>query len=342
MRQRSTTSLGYAYLESRTERSSYYVDEPITVALRFGFERQVFESKLVALFRPPMDLPVQLEAPWLEKLSGATLLARDPGADTAASGSATFVLNDQLTRAREVEAARADGRQFRVFEIERKLLAHGAGTLELPESRLRFAYATRWNEGFATDRVGADRVEAFVRAAARTLTILPLPEEGRPEGFSGAVGALVLRGEASAREIAFGSSLKIVLHVSGDGNLESFEPPRFEHIEGWRVNGVTDQKTQAERTFEIDLSPLSERVTRVPQIPFSFFDTTTPASYRTLRTEPIAIVVRPPAKPMDDPYSGPDERSPGRVLFACLAALALLLAIGLWIYLRRTRSALRP
>ncbi|MEO6708111.1 MAG: hypothetical protein ABIP42_00955, partial [Planctomycetota bacterium] len=329
-------------LEIRCERTSYYVQEPITIAAHFGFEKQIFEEKLVPLFRPPMDISVQVQAPWLANLSGATMLEPAESEPTQAGGSRTFVLNDALARARSVPDLRVDGREFQSFEFERTLLATAPGSLELPESRLRFAYGTRWNEGYVTDHVLVDRVEAFVRGAGRSLTILPLPEAGRPEGFSGAVGRLSLRGETSAREVELGSSLQLVLQISGEGNLEFFDTPRLERIEGWRVNGSTDRKSRALRTIEYDLSPESAQVTRLPQVAFSFFDTTPPASYRTLRTDAIPVVVRGRSSP-ENGVQGSGEparaKTPGWTIGAAIGLAALAAGVGGALWLRRRRGA---
>ena len=335
---RDETAAGYASLELRTERSSYFVQEPISVQLRFGFDALNLQDKLVPIFRQPMDLPFQLQAPWLAQLPGALALGEAPLAATDSFKS--FVLNDALARARSVEDSRVDGRHFRMFEIERKFLATSAGRLELPESRLRFAYAVLWNEGFATDRVAVDRVEAFVRGVSRTLSILPLPEEGRPENFCGAVGRLALRSELSANEVELGSSLKLALHITGEGNLETFELPRLERIEGWSVNGSTDHRTAEERTIEYDLAPQSALVTRLPQVSFAFFDTTPPASYRTLRTEPAAIMVRESAmqaRAARPAATAPPERSRTWIAGLCIAIAVL---IGLGVRARRSRSVL--
>lgn len=338
---RDETALGQVYLELHTNRQSYYVQEPISVELRFGFEETLFKNELVALFRPAMDLPVQLQAPWLANLAGA--IALEPR-DVAASSSMSFVLNDALTRAKILEQSNSAPWKFRGFSIERTFFASSAGPLELPESRLCFARGTRSNEGFVTEGV-VDRVEAFVRGAGRTLPILPLPEAGRPVEFCGAVGRLTLRGEASAREVELGASLKLALHVEGEGNLEFFDVPRLEHLDGWRVNGSIDHKTNTERTIEYDLSPLSAKVTRVPQIPFAFFDTTEPASYRTLRTDPIAVVVRagaPTNHALEPGESFQPEGGYNVVLAGVYIAIAACaVGLGRWLYVRRLRSMSR-
>jgi hypothetical protein len=330
-----------ASVEVRTRKASYFVEEPITVEIRFAFEPGFLEERLVALFRPPLDLAVQLQAPWLAELPDARWRALPPET-SALEHARTFVLDDAVALAREAADLRVDGRRFRKFVLERTLFAQVPGTLLLPEARLRFAYATRWSEGFATERVGLDRIDAFVESAPRSLEILPLPEEGRPADFSGAVGQIELRAEASAPEIALGDSLKLRLRLGGEANLESFDTPRIARIEGWRIAGIIDQRSSAERTFELDLVPLDARVTRIPPIAFSYFDTTPPAEYRTLHTEAIPIAIRgSPARATDAPEERPRAgRDPWTIAAAASAALVVVLA-AFWLRARRARSTVR-
>jgi len=334
---RDVTSSGLALLEVRTERASYFIGEPIHVVLRFGFEQEFLKSNLVALFRPPMDLPVQIVAPWIEELPGA---ARVATADDAAAGSQSFVLNESLSHARPVDGLAVGGKPMKSFELERTFIAERAGTLNLPQARLRFAFATRFGEALFQDSVAEDRAEAYVLSAARALTILPLPEVDRPAGFSAAVGQFALRTEVSAREIELGASLKLTLHIEGDGNLAHFAAPRLEFADGWRVFGAIDHASRRVRSIEYDLAPLRSGAVRVPQIEFAYFDPSPPAQYRSLLSDSIQVLVRAPAgstataKP-----SGESAAATNWIPWLVGALLAALLTAAVILRRRRAQSA---
>ena len=334
---KDVTADGFAFVELWTERASYFVGEPIRVALRFGFDEELFKSNLIPLFRPSMDVPVQLEVPWLSALPNATLQSE---AEVASKDSKSFVLNSSLDRARAIEETRVDGRAWRSFEIERTWFATNFGELVLPEVRLRFAYATRFGERALQDNTAQDRTEAIVRSAARSLTILPLPDTGRPAGFFGAVGRLTLRSEVSAREIELNSSVKLTLSIEGDGNLESFEAPRIDPVEGWRVQGSVEHKSRTLRTIEYDLAPTSDRSKRLPQVSFSYFDTTPPGSYRTLESEAIAITVRASGENAGTPSAVKTKPAPDPLprIWPYPAVMIALLAI---VIVRKRRRARR-
>jgi hypothetical protein len=332
---RDATDAGYAFAEARTERTTYFAGEPIHVALRFGFDEEFLRTNLVPLFRPPMDVPVQWEVPWIDRLPGAE--ARRRGERPLEGKS--FVLNEGLARAQELEEPRVDGRRFRVFELRRTYFATAAGELVLPGSRLRFAFATRFGERAFDENAAQDRVEAFVVAPARTLRILALPEESRPADFTGAVGRLALRTELAAAEVELGASVRLSLHVAGDGNLEFFAAPELVADDGWRMLGRIDHPGDGERTIEYDLAPRRPGATRVPQVAFSYFDTTPPASYRTLLSEALPITVRgaEPGGPQVPAGGGNGEPAERRPWGAIAAGAAAGLVAG-WFVLRRLRS----
>ena len=351
-RARDMTGADLAFLELTTPRSAYYVHEPIRLRLRFGIEDEFLHGALVQPFRQQLDVPVQLAAPWLRDLPGAIPLADEPDEPPGAGGEPrlSFALNEGLARARTVEYRRLDGRHFSVLELEASYLASAAGELMIPAPLLRFAYATRFEEDLINGRMAADRIDAFVTGRGLTLEIRPLPEEGRPREFSGAVGSFTLSAEARPRRLAPGESLALVLSIAGQGDLEHFDAPRLDGLAGFHVNGAVEDRHGGRRTITYDLAPLGADVHEVPPLPFVFFDPGPPAEYRTLWTLPIALEVRPRSVDADtdsgtggralEPSPGGD---PGLTRTARVGALFLLAFLGLALaaHLRRRASASR-
>jgi hypothetical protein len=144
-------------------------------------------------------------------------------------------------------------------------------------------------------RVPIDRFESVVEGAARTLRIEPLPEEGRPVEFTGAVGRFSVRAEAQPLNPVVGESVKLVVRIEGEGNLTIFDPPHPGELEGFHVRGSIEDRSWKHRTIIYDLMPLDTSVDAVPPIRFAFFDTASPARYRMIETEPIPLAVRPQA-----------------------------------------------
>lgn len=159
----------------------------------------------------------------------------------------------------------------------------------------------------------------FQRMTTRQLTLTsdsvqvrvkPLPTEGRPADFAGAVGrfAALSRLGQITQELRVGDPISVDLIVTGEGNFDSLSAPMLASTEGWKV--YPSKVMQENRGYGLDPGSQSWNQVIVPQQPLneipafvlSFFDPAT-ASYQTVRTAPIPIVVLPePARP--DPRSG--------------------------------------
>ncbi len=326
------TAEEHAFVELSAPREAYFVHQPIRLRLRIGFEKSFLQERMLQLFHQPLDVPVQVQAGWLQDLPCTIATPDEPLEPGDERRRWTIALDERVTEAPQAEDLVEDGREFIVLQIEKRILPTCPGELSIPAPLLRLAYATSFREDIFDGRVAADRREAFVHGNPLALRILALPEEGRPLEFGGAVGSFSVRAEASPRNLAVGESLKLFLAIQGLGNLESFDPPRLERLDGFHLQGRTEDRRANLRTITYDLAPLDERVKEVPSIQFVFFDPEPPAGYRSLRTQPIPLGVRPRAG--DDTGTSPSS-SRAWLLAPCLLGLGLLV----WL---RVRSRRRP
>lgn len=65
-----------------------------------------------------------------------------------------------------------------------------------------------------------------VSAGAKTINVKALPESGRPDNFSGAVGHFDFKVTPSKTNIKHGESMDLAVSVSGTGNLKLFDLPK--------------------------------------------------------------------------------------------------------------------
>jgi hypothetical protein len=326
---------GLAFLELVTPGDEFFVGQVVPLRLRLGLEQTFLAENLLQLFARSLDVPVQLEAAWLDELPGARLL---PGPDGPGPGAErSFALNERVVSAPAQEELRVGGQRFTVLVLERTLVPLREGELELSEARLHFAYATRFEDDFVHGRVARDRSSAFVRGAGRVLSIRALPEEGRPAGFGGAVGRFTLRATASAREVAVGESFKLELVLAGPGNLGHFPAPSLD-LAGFHVNGLIDELRGTERSITYDLEALEPGLEAIPPLALDYFDPDPPEGYRSVRTPPVPLRVRaaPEAAPAGEPEVGSGR---GKLLVPGLLALALtvlLVAVARRLYRRNS------
>jgi hypothetical protein len=136
-----------------------------------------------------------------------------------------------------------------------------------------------------------------------SVTVLPLPAEGKPPGFSGAVGDFQMAASASPNNLAVGDPVTVEIAVSGSGNFDALTAPALSDPTGWKtypsrryvMDGMADPNlaTSVERRIGFTQVVVPEKQqSAVPPFERSFFSPSQ-RQYVTLRTQAIPIVVTP-------------------------------------------------
>lgn len=333
-----------AWVAITTSRDTVYVGEPIALRLEFGLDEAWFEEHAVPLVRQPMDLPVLVLAPAMGALPGAVRRSTPP-ARPEEPPPKRFVLDDGPALARFAPPAESGGRTFSTHRVDVEFLPTEPGVLVVPPPVLRFAYATRFEQDFARGRLPLDRTEVRIVGTAPSIRVRPLPEEGRPAGFSGAVGRFTTHAALDPSPPTGGPGVRLVLRIEGEGNLEAFDTPSLAGLPGFHVYGALDDRGRDVRTIRYDLAPVREGVAAVPPIALETFDPRPPAGYRTVTTSPVALGTPLPAAAAvrhgEAPAPGGDAEGKGsgtwgaRGALVAAAAAAILAALGYGLRRRR-------
>ena len=138
-----------------------------------------------------------------------------------------------------------------------------------------------------------------VRVQPVELRILPLPAEGRPDAFSGAVGQFSMEVDVSPRDVAPGDIVKVLVTVSGRGRLDGVTAPRMDAGRGFKVYEPSRMATGKKDTvvFEQVLIPQTTNATPVPRVMFTYFDPALPG-YGVLEAGPFPLAFRERAVPV--------------------------------------------
>jgi hypothetical protein len=283
------------------------------LTLRFGYDREFFRTSAVPLFPRRMDVPVHVEA----QLPGAVAPAKGP----------TFALNDGVTGAVAAPDVTRESRAFAVLEVKTLHVASQPGDLVVPAPKLRYAYATRFEEDFVSGPVAKDYRDETVTGAPLKLRVLPLPEEGRPRGFDGSVGRFEVRAEVDRTSVDEGEIFRLTLAIEGEGVAKA---PRLE-LGGFHVFGTTEEGGDRGLTVRYDIAAVGG-AGEVPSIPFAFFDPEPPPRYRVARTPPILLEVRR-REAAEEPR--PEAAGPAGWPLVVAVVMALVAAAALAVWLRR-------
>ncbi len=136
-----------------------------------------------------------------------------------------------------------------------------------------------------------------------TLTVKPLPAEGKLPGFTGAVGEFQMEPpRLSTNEVRAGEPITLTVVLRGDGNVGRLTPPAPPSATEWQTFPPMNDSSAppgfqraALASFAYPLIPLSDQIKVTPAIPFSYFDPKQKA-YVDLTISPVPITVKPAAE----------------------------------------------
>lgn len=137
-----------------------------------------------------------------------------------------------------------------------------------------------------------------------SLDVIPLPSEGRPENFSGAIGEFKIDAMALPQKYSLGDPLTLVLTIEGEGNIKAISMPQLTGTEGWKIYPSTDRMEESDfkdvrgvKTFETSMIA-HEPKTKTPGSLFSYFNPNT-GKYVNVSTkpQPLEIIPSSPAVP---------------------------------------------
>lgn len=133
-----------------------------------------------------------------------------------------------------------------------------------------------------------------------TIEVLPLPAEGKPESFTGAIGLFgIAEPDLSDANPQVGDPITLTLEITGTGNFEAFTPPNLKSNGEWRsyepeTTFIPNDESGATGTLKINylIAAQNESVTQTPDFKFSFFNPDT-AEYITLDVPRKSVSIRP-------------------------------------------------
>jgi hypothetical protein len=139
--------------------------------------------------------------------------------------------------------------------------------------------------------------EMTIESSPSELKVLPLPTEGQPKNFSGAVGDFRVSSDISPASAAAGEPLTLRLHISGVGNFDRVDSTMFDHLDHWKTYPAKSSFTpsdavgyQGEKVFEQPLIAAQPGEQSIPGLEFSYFNPNT-RRYERAQTPPIEVTI---------------------------------------------------
>ncbi len=275
-----------------------YVTEPIKITVQKEalqedlkdklFGRVVFGVKEVFVGQV---LPIQVE-----------VFVRDgvPVADIGLPLCQGEGLRYQFLADRKLSQTVIDGVRFRV------VLTDGAVSFSRPDKASLGSCALRTTLQFRSqarsliEEVTGGHIEnreVSVPVEAIPVEVLPLPEQGKPADFTGAVGQWNLEVTAKPTELAVGDPITLTVKISGNGNIDTVSTPQLTGLENFKTYDPTSKTTKnelsttGERVFQQVLVPKSTEAKQLPEVRLAYFDPVA-KSYKTAVQGPTKLVVK--------------------------------------------------
>lgn len=283
------------FVRAEAPDSEVYVGEQVLVLYRLWSRLPVFAAAPVEMAQP--------EGFWTEELE----LPDVPWQERGLSGN-------EIRERRSLPGPRRERRTLNGVEYDtvpllmRAVFPTGAGERELPGPRFEIGI-----EGARRSFFGPEQVVVAREAPAVTIRAEPLPEAGRPAGFTGAVGdyrlSAEVRRDGSAlgdRAAAAGEALVLRVELAGTGNLRAAGTPVLpEGPEAQRAFRFFDPDASSEtglqeegaglafggrQVWEFPMVPEAGGVRNVAAVTLDVFNPRTGA-YEELASDPLRIRV---------------------------------------------------
>jgi hypothetical protein len=197
-----------------------------------------------------------------------------------------FLMNSFTTRGR-LTLANLENQQYIRETWNTAISSPKSGDFPLSMER-----DTYWIKGFTNTSIPSFFGEVYGRkpilahemvpSNQLTMHVQPLPEEGKPAHFTGAIGQFEVTGESAPDTVAIGEPVTLRFTVRGAGNFDYVRCPLLTDDPGWKsytprsgTNYLEESHLHAVKTFEQSVVPRRNGNVPLPAASFSYFDPAT-------------------------------------------------------------------
>ncbi|MDY7031982.1 MAG: BatD family protein [Thermodesulfobacteriota bacterium] len=194
------------------------------------------------------------------------------------------------------------GKNYSVIELRYSLTAERPGSFVLPPTYFKMSVLERQDPfsrrspfddsffGFTRTRplsLGSNAIEFFIKS---------LPDEERPQDFSGLIGQFSMKATLLPQEVKENESATFSVIISGKGNVRlipDLKIPEVEDVRTYADQPVLNVQTgfdgiSGTKTMKWALVPQKEGSIRIPIMSLSYFDPNS-ESYRRIATKPLTL-----------------------------------------------------
>ena len=199
----------------------------------------------------------------------------------------------------EMDNCTYQGKPYRCITVKKIVLyPQKTGIITLEPLTMDAILSVPSNQRDFFGRIFYEEVTRRVTSGNRTINVKELPEEGKPENFSGAVGDFTFAVTPTKQALKANESTQLKVEVSGSGNFKLFDLPKPTFPSSLEVyapeqkedisTSLTGMKGRVENTYTI--VPEYKGKYPISGLSFSYFNPTT-KKYETIKTHELWIDV---------------------------------------------------
>ena len=199
----------------------------------------------------------------------------------------------------EIGECSYQGRNYRCIVVKKVVLyPQKTGTITLEPLTMDAVLTVPTNQRAFFGRIMYEQVSRRVTSGNKTINVKDLPEEGKPDNFSGAVGDFSFAVTPNKQTLKGNESMQLKVEVSGSGNLKLFDLPKPTFPSSLEVyppelnddisTTLAGMKGRIEQTYTI--VPQYKGKYPISGVAFSYFNPNT-HKYETIKTEELWIDV---------------------------------------------------
>ncbi|MCP4257118.1 MAG: protein BatD [Planctomycetes bacterium] len=265
-----------------------YVGQPVIMTVKF----YVSASADVGQFQ--FNLPV---------LTSDSFYIEEP--EISNPQAKLYRLNSGTTAHVSQRAVQHKGKSFILVSFNKVLIPKHPGQINIGTSSVSAALAVgqvRSRDPFFDNFSFFSSQKKYQRFAVNSqllkLTVLPLPEQGKPESFYGLVGRYTIEASAAPTKVSVGDPITLTIKIGGSRYLKSVQWPRLDEVTLLERNfKIPSQKASPTvqdnmKVFTQTIRANNDSVKQIPPIPLAFFDVDK-GTYVENLTAPIPLDVAP-------------------------------------------------
>lgn len=253
------------FIEQVVDNSSPYVGQQITLIFRFYQSENLYEQ-------PTLKWP-SLNGFWVEDLPP----------------------NKTYNK-------RVGGKAYRVTEIRRALFPTVSGKLKIEPTRMTIP-PQAWRDPFdffSRRKTRQSYNEKNLETKGIVINVKDLPNSGKPEGFTGAVGTYNFQVTLDKDTVEIDQPIALKAVISGNGNIKKLPSIDIPEQQNFRLydSGVNENiskqgyKVSGSKSYEWVLIPTAAGEYMLPELRFSYFDPWSKKYKSSIKT-PGQVIVKP-------------------------------------------------